>query len=79
MRLMGFIVALAMAIAALKLAAAVVALLIVGGLLWSAITRPKATFGWVACFALISAVEHNPIVGLMALISLVALGTCGKK
>ena len=74
MRLMGFIVALAMAMAALKLAAAVMALLIVGGLVWSAITRPKETLGWLAGFAALQLASLYPVpsilaVGVIALIA----------
>ena len=65
MRLIGFIVAVAIAMAALKLAAAVVALLIVGGLLWSAITYPKETLCWIAGFTALELVSRFPVVSIL--------------
>ena len=76
---MGFIVAVAMAMAALKLAAAVVALLIVGAMVWSAITRPKETLGWIAGFTALEIASQHPLPAVVATGVLVLAGTVSSR
>ena len=77
--MIGFIIAVAMAMAALKAAAAVVALLIVGGLLWSAIAYPKQTLGWLAGFAVLELASQHPVLSLLAVGALIAIGATKVK
>ena len=79
MRVIGFIVAVAIAMVALKLAAAVVALLIVGALVWSAIARPKETFGWLAGFTALELASQHPLPAMIAIGVLVLAGTVGSR
>ena len=74
MRLMGFIVAVAMAMAALKLAATVLALLIVGALVVSAITYPKQTLGWLAGFAALDLASRFPGASILVLGAIIVAG-----
>ena len=72
--MIGFIIAIAMAMAALRLAAAVVAFLVVGAVVWSAITRPKETLGWLMGFTLLGVVERAPLALCIPLALLVVVG-----
>lgn len=66
MRLLGFLFAAAVAMALFRLAAAVVALLLLGFIVVAAIRDPMQTFGCLFMFLLLGAIGQYPLVGLIA-------------
>lgn len=78
MRLIGFIIAVAIAMAALKVAAAVLALAIVAAIIVSAIAYPKQTLGWLAGFTALELVSQYPVPCILALGAIIVAGKLAK-
>jgi hypothetical protein len=74
MRLIGAFLTLCVALAVLKAAAMIVALVVIGAVVLSAITRPKETAGCLLLFALLGAIGQYPLAGLLVAGGLAALG-----
>ncbi|MDT0507447.1 hypothetical protein [Novosphingobium sp. MMS21-SN21R] len=74
MRLIGAFLTLCVALAVLKAAATVVALVVVAAVILSAITRPMETAGCLLLFALLGAIGQYPMAGLLVAGGLAALG-----
>jgi hypothetical protein len=74
MRLIGAFLTLCVALAALKAAAMVIALLLIAAVVLSAITRPMETAGCLLLFALLGAIGQYPLAGLFVAGGLAALG-----
>ncbi len=79
MRLIGFIIAVAIAMAALKAAAAVLALAIIGLLLLLAMAHPKETLGWLAGFTALELASEHPFPAAVAFGVLVLAGTVSSR
>jgi hypothetical protein len=77
-RLVGFIIAVSIALAAFKAAALVLCMLYPLALLWAVTVRPQEAFGFmlflIACFLL----NYHAVATLAAVVALVAIGVIVK-
>lgn len=78
MRLTGIIIALCIGLAVLKVAAGVLALALIGGLLIAGISRPAETLSFIAGCMLLSLVGSHPWAAAVILATLAVLASCGK-
>jgi hypothetical protein len=79
MRLIGALLVISVALAALEAAAAVIVLLIVGAIVTSAIFQPRATFGALLCLVALGAMGTYPLVTLLLAALLMAIGLFPRR
>ena len=80
MKLLGSIIALAMILAALRVAFAVLALVLIGMFLWSLITKPGQTMTFMAVVVLFNLAGQYPLaaMGLISLAIIAAVVMSGE-
>lgn len=79
MRSLGFLVAICIAMAALKAAAAVLVLAVIAMIIFSALIQPQQTFGCLMLFLCIGIIERHPLIAIPALAGLAAVGLLAEK
>ncbi|QNE05997.1 hypothetical protein [Croceicoccus marinus] len=73
MRIIGYIVAACIAVAAFKAAIVVGAIVLAIMFLFSIITRPAETFAWMLGFSLLAMMHAYPLAGLVVLALVLAV------
>lgn len=67
MRLLGVFLTLCVALAALKAAVTLVAVVVIGAVVFSLATRPAETIGYMLMVTLLGAISRHPVLGLLLL------------
>lgn len=79
MRVVGFIIAASLVLAALKAAVVVFALACIGALIVGALVRPAETLGLIVVFGGLGALQASPIATLIVVGTLCAAGWYAKR
>ena len=74
MRLMGVFLTICVAMAALQVAAKVLALVVIGAIVCSAIAQPKQTLGWLAGLICLGLIGQYPAPAMLVMGALVLVG-----
>lgn len=75
MRLTGIVLALCIGLAALKAAAGVLAIVLIGGVIVAGIARPAETLGFIAGCILLSLLGSHPWAAATILMALAIIGS----
>lgn len=78
MRLIGWLLVASIALAVLKVAVQIVALVTLGGAIWYAVTKPLETVAALFLFILTAAMAHFPVTGLLIFGCLGIVGLLGR-
>ena len=79
MRSLGFLVAICIAMAALKAAAMVLVLAVIAMIIFSALIQPQQTFGCLMLFLCVGIIERYPGPSLLFIGGLVLIGAWSKR
>lgn len=79
MRLMGVFLTICVAMAALQVAARVLAVVVIGTLVCSAIFRPKQTLSWLAGLTCLGLVGQYPVPTILLATALVVFAIVEKR
>lgn len=79
MRLTGIVIAMCIGLAALKAAAGVLALVLVGGLLVAGICKPAETLGFMAGCTMLSLLGTHPWAMAVIILVLASVGSNGPE
>lgn len=76
--LIGFVIITSLALALLKATIQVALILLLGWAIWLGVTRPMETAGLLLLFTILGLLNRHPIIGMLAFVSVVALGLVSR-
>lgn len=79
MRLIGFLFAISLALAALKAAMVVLVVVYPLALLWALVVRPREVFGFLIFVVAMFLLDKHPIATLGTIVVLVVVGVTAKR
>jgi hypothetical protein len=79
MRIIGILFAMSLALAALKAAMVVLAVIYPLALLWAIVVRPRETFGFLLFFLVMFLIDKHPVATLATIVTLVVVGATVKR
>jgi len=79
MRLIGFLFAISLALAALKAAMVVLVVVYPLTLLWALVVRPREVFGFLIFVIAMFLLDKHPVATLATIVALVVVGATAKR